>query len=119
MAFFIIIIVGDFGYILDFLLFLATTTYDYGWSGISSSFSKATILRLALFILLSLVSLFFLFFLGFFLGLLGLGPLFGLIGLSLALTLRRRTGFLGLYKLIVSEIEVYFQRLFSYEALLI
>lgn len=91
MALLVTIIVGDFGYVLGFSLFLTTSVRDYGWSGISFSCNEAIILQLASSILLSLISLFFLFFLDFSFSLLGLEPLFGLVDLILALFLKNPT----------------------------
>ncbi len=70
MALFVATITGDFKDISGLFLLLATT-YGCGWSSIRLSCSRATVLRLALPVLLSLVSLFFLFLSGLFLSLFG------------------------------------------------
>ena len=111
-AFLITTIASDFGYILSFCFFLTTFARGCDWSGISSSCSGATILRLALSVLLFLMSPFF-FLLSFFLDLLGFGPLFDLIGLIMALSLGGHVWFfLRLFKL-VAKVDTHLQRFFS------
>ena len=104
MDLFVVTIIGDFRGISGFFLLLATS--NYGGGDISGSCSGATVSHFALSVALSWVSPSLLFFSGLFgLGLFWLVPLFGLIDLALALTLRGHGSFLlNLFRLFIASL---------------